>query len=282
MLRRALHQCMWDCYDCLGRLLLGNLLLFLGALPLTLAMWTLLLAASGNPAIWALTAVFCISVPVAAYVALWMSAMLSFGALNSAEKDPRFVAFMQGVRQSGGRVLVLAVPFFLVLATLWANAWFYTSGTILPPDAAFVGYMAAAFCGWVSLLLVAAAQHAFPIAVRERLPMKEVWRRAVILTLKYPGATFGLLFIHAFVWTTGVALQLAGPLLFTFALSAMLINSLHDVIVDHEAQAARQSDDAGPASWHAVRQQEFAAEETRLRRARYERTFRDILKPWEG
>ncbi len=141
---------------------------------------------------------------------------------------------------------------------------------------------------WMIPLFAMIVMHAIPHFVRARSGMWRALRFGFLVTMKYPGLTFSILLFLASLWIIGAALKFAGIFLFAFSGTAMLLNSLHDVLLDTEERAenlreARKANGPSkPASWKELRAIENETEEERMRRSRYERTFRDLVRPWES
>lgn len=286
MASQVFKQWFWDCYDHLGRLLLLNVLLFFALLPvsyyLLLAIVALARAFEGPATVVAVAVLLILASTL--FTTVWFAGMLHFGRLSSAEKDPPARAFLAGLRTCGGRALRFLLLWHVVAAILLANLWFYFFGGRLPESLALAGYALGGLCGWLFVLWVAVGMHALPLAARQQRTLRDLVRLGLGLTVKYPGATFSVMAFAATLLVVGALPKLAGILLWGFAAPAMLINSLHDVVLEREEveEGARQSRTANkPTSWRQIQIEESDAEEHRLRKARYERTLRDILRPWE-
>jgi hypothetical protein len=172
----------------------------------------------------------------------------------------------------------------VLAALLLVNIWFYFLSGLLPESLAIAGFVVGGLCFWLMLLLVVILGHAMPLVVRRGFGFRRGMKYGLLLTLKYPGATFGTALFGASLLVLGAYLKFAGLVVFGFTLPVLLANSLHDVIVDREEQASAATPEAAGekrTSWREIREDDEQQEEARLRRARYDRTFRDVIRPWE-
>ncbi len=290
MISQALKQWFWDCYDHLGRLLVSNLGFFLLLFPVFVllpAFLEPLLSEQAGPV--EIAAAYLIAMVVSSlFNAAWLAGLLHFGQLVSAEKDPPWRAVPHGVWLHFRRVLLFLLMVGLILGILLLNVWFYFASGQLTGPLAFVGYVLGGFFLWMIPFLFMIVLHALPFLVRNEARPLRALRFGFLVSMKYPWVTFSALIFLGSLWVLGAAVKFAGIFLFAFAGTAMLINSLHDVLFDTEERAGRlrKTQDSNipkrPASWKELRQLEDETEEERLRRARYERTFRDLIRPWEG
>lgn len=288
MFSQVLKQAFWDTYDHLGRLVLLNILLVLTLLPLGWAMLQGLAIGGADLALVPGVLLFVLGAAAICFLlgTPWLSGLLHFGHLVSEEKDPSVSAFATGWKACGKAVASSLGLILFVGSVLLLNAWFYLFSGMLPDGLAVVGGLLGGLCGWLTLTLAAIALHVLPLAARDRHPPLKALKLGALLTLKFPGATFLTLLFIVSLLILGTVLRFAGILIYGFFMPVVLMNSLHDVVVDvlqREEEAARiaEEGESAPRSWKEIEEQEKDEEETRLRRARYDRGFRDILRPWE-
>ncbi len=285
MFGQVLKQWFWDTYDHLGRLLLLNLLLVLIAGPILFYSGLLLLSIAATlPKASGLLVLagggFLVTVISTTFV---FSGLLWFGWRVSEEKDPPARDFLSGIvkcgRRVGSVVLCGAVIALVLLANLW---WYFFSGTV-PGPWRFGGYVLGGLCLWLLLIVAGVLAHTLPLAVRTGHSLWTCFKLGTLATLKYPILTLTVLLFITVVLTLGTFLKLAGLLIYGFVLPAMVINSLHDVIAAAEARASRRTDAAEnrPTSWRQIQEAEGEEEEERLDKARYDRGWADLLRPWE-
>lgn len=286
VLRQVLKQAFWDSYDLLGRLLALNFALFLllmviGYYGMLLVVVTAQGVAPGIRAPFVLVAAFLLFGLCA--VPTW-AGLFHVGALSSAEKDPSLGDFFRGVRRHSGGMLRFVLALVGLEALLAVNVWFYFAGGLLPESLALPATVLGGVAFWLMVLGVLIGMHGAPLVVRRGMSARAAIRWGFVLTLKYLGATLGTFVFLAALLVIGVALKFVGLILYGVVAPVMLANSLHDVVLEREEQGATDAeagDAQPPTSWKTIRAAEDAAEERRLKRARYERTFRDILRPWD-
>jgi len=292
MLRRLLLQWFWDTYDALGRLVVLNLLLFtvfllvamlvvMPALSLTQAL------GSRNPALGALLLLLLFTLAGAGILTLWFPGLLYFSWQVSQDKEFKLGHFFRGLRQYGGRFLRLSLLGCLVLGMLVINIWFYRRGDLFGGSIPAVGAALAGLCFWIGLLALGIFVNAMPLVVRGERTLKAAIKIGAYVTLKYPLYTYGALLFLGLLWLLSAVLLKTAPLwIIGLAATVTYVNSMHDVVVwweerkEKEEQKAREEAEgsAKPTSWKQIRQDEEAANEPK---DRYQRTLRDILKPWE-
>lgn len=286
VLRQVLKQCFWDCYDHLGRLFIANVLLFFlliavgfAAMYLTSPLTAVLPPAQG---ILILFVAFAVVTPLT--LTLWLAPLIHFGALVSAEKNPAFGEFARGLRLHGFRLWKYTTLLALIIGVLLVNIWFYTYGGLFPERMRFIGFILAGLCFWMLLFASASALAALPMLVREQLTAVQALKRGFACLLRQPLPVLSLAIFIASLWIISLWLRGAPVFLFGFSGTAMLMNSLHDVMKARELEssgAVGESPEKG-SSWRDIRQREAAEEKQRMDRVRYERTLRDLLRPWEG
>lgn len=275
MFRRILKQWFWDCYDHLGRLLTANIILFF-TLGSALLFSGVLLA--GAPRALALLALV-FAMPI--WLALWFAPVAHFAHLVTLEKDPPLAAMIVGLRRGFlpcWKLCQIACP---ALAALLVSIWFYGlsgqfTGALRPIGAGLAG-----LCIWLTAITILLLLMAAPLLLRTPFGVRAALARSAFLLIRFPGICGGIFLLLIALWALGIWLKFAGPLVFGFVGTMMLMNSLHDVL-----QAALEPTDDSPAApeatWQAVRDREKREETQRLNAARYSRTLRDVLRPWES
>ena len=284
MIGQALKQWFWDCYDCLGRLLVLNLglgILFVTAALLGLGVLAAVAPALSPQATFLLlaAAMMLVGAPMAG---LWLAGMLEFGRLSTEKNDPPLRSFLGGMRAHGLRMVGLVGLATAIIVVLLANIFYYAVIGGLEGALSDVGGLLSGLSFWGILLVLGSLLHAAPLAVRRRMGARAALKLGFFLVLRHPMLTLGVLLFLGSLWVIGAVMRMVGLVIFGFSFPVMLVNSVHDVVWER-INARQPAPSAAPvaASWHEVRAQEEEAERQRLDAARYDRTFRDILKPWE-
>ncbi len=137
-------------------------------------------------------------------------------------------------------------------------------------------------CFWIFLYLAAMMLYAYPLYVHQRVGMKKNFIRSFILVMDNLGVSVLALLLLLGFW--GLGFMTRGVLIFllNLAMTAALCNSLYvNVMEKYEAKEAAKNQDESlesrPASWKDIKHEEFIHD----RHKRYQRTLKDILKPWE-
>lgn len=285
LFRRVLKHWFWDFYDHLFRLLLINLLmaLVLGGAFLFWLMWLGQLAAAyQNPALaaFALFASVAFLLPIG--ITLWFAPVGYFAEQISAEKDPGWGTFWEGIRLASGRVWRYAQALCLLLAILGLNGWFYSFSGTLPESIWWLKYFLGGLCFWLGLFLVWTMQLGLPLTIRGRVGVAQAMKLSASTLARYTGLTLSVFLLIASLWVIGIAFRFLGPLLFLFSGTVLLWNALYDVLIEYEEELEEERNPRPrPTNWAEVKAEEARDEEKRLQKARYDRGMRDILRPWE-
>lgn len=294
MLPRLMLHWFWDTYDALGRLVVLNLMLF----TVFLAFAFLVIAPAADVVAWLLahnpalgTAVGLLVLTLAATLILtiWMPGLLYFSWQVSQDKEARLADFFVGLRRRGGRFMRLTLLASFLLGIIAVNMAFYARSDVFGGGLRLAGAALAGLCFWLEIVVLGVYVNAMPLAVRTDKSMKDLLKLGLYVTLRYPFQTYGALIFLALLWLLSVVLLKTAPLwLLGLAATATYINSMHDVVVwweeKKEEEARKANENAGmgetkpPTSWKQIRADEEAANKPK---DRYQRTLRDILKPWE-
>lgn len=290
MFGRIFKQWFWDCYDSAGRLLVLNFLLFLLFFPAGMAMVAWL--SSGGEGftaeqIFVLTAAAGLA-GLPPLLAVYLAGMMAFGQSSTDTADPSFRDFLRGVRRHGLRMWGLALLAVFGFFALMANVVFYLNQSGEAGGVAVVPGLMLGLSFWMTLLLGGIVMHGAPLVVRRGMGPLAAAKGGLYLCARYPIATLGIVLFVSSVFVLGAALRMVGLVFFSFSLGAMFLNSAHDVLIDFEEARERRAeeDKAGGreprrASWKEIREAEVEEEVERLDKARYDRTWQDILRPWE-
>ncbi len=288
MFFQVLKQFFWDLFDHLGRLLTINLLLVLTVLPACLFSISIFFGfLHARPELSVPYGLVLILLLLPFFGALVFSGLLTFGHDISLEKDPPLRRYFTGICACGGRVFHYLAFSGAVLGLVWISLWFYCLSDQLPESMRYVGYGIGGICLWIGIGWIGMMIHALPIVAREKKTLRAVMKQSFLLLLRYPFLTFGVFLAVVLFMAAGVALRLVGVVLFGFTLPALMINSLHDVIFDFEAQRAELAAESDgnqsmrPASWKQIHAKQAEREEEKMKKSRYNRGWADIMRPWE-
>jgi len=277
----ALKHWFWDSYDYLFVLaamnvlyfVVLNLLVVLGAPPL-LAMVEAL------PPTSLAMLLFLLSVIVLPIVLTMIYAPVGhFCRLISEEKDPGFRDLLAGLRVLGPRLWLFFFVVVSVIGVLLVNAWFYLASGLFPDSLQIVGGILAGLCFWLVLTLLVILQLAIPIHCRQKRTLLRSLQGGVVALLRYPGLLVGNFIFLVSLGALSVLAVMAPILLFGLVGPVVLFNAMYDVLVEHEeALEAKAAPEA--TTWAEIQAREKANEAVAMKKTRYNRTFRDVLRPW--
>ncbi len=292
MFARLLLQWFWDTYDALGRLAVLNLVLFTVFLLLTAGLFVPAISfvdavMAANLGLGLAAALLVFTLGGALVLTLWFPGLLYFSWQVSQDREFRLRDFMIGLRESGGRFLRFSLLACFVLGLIAVNGWFYARDVLFSGSLRMVGAALAGLCFWLGVLWVSVVVNAMPWLVREPRGLRSALKLGAFVTLRYPLYSFGSLLFLGLLWLLSAVLLKTAPLwILGLSATGTYINSMHDVAFWWEARKdreARQEEKkkaaARPAAtWKQVEPDEEGDQEPP---DRYQRTLRDILKPWE-
>ncbi len=288
MFRQVVKQWFWDAYDHLGRLFLWNFLLFIFySLTLLPLMGFLAVLGQELPPTTLVLVAFAVWTLAGPLLLLpWVAPLAHFGRLISDEKDPPFLQLISGFRTKAARSWKILQLLCGVTGLLVLNIWFYTSSPAFPEEYRLGGFVLAGLCFWIGVFFLAAMLPTLPHYLRKDASLAASLKFGLFAALKYPGTVFGLLIFIVSLWIIAVALRFVGILLFGFVGTYLFMNSLYDVISEREWKAIEKQEEEAepqrPASWKEIKAEDKKKEKERMDKSRYERTFRDIIRPWES
>lgn len=294
MLRRVLLQWFWDTYDGLGRLVVLNLLVttllgalwFLGLLPA--ARWLAILAGE-NPALAGLVGLAAWTLAGGLSLTLWFPGIMHFAEKVSTDQEVSLRDYFTGLRRFGLGFFKVALLLCLALGVIGINLIFYARVSWFQGAWRWVGAGLAGLCFWMALFVLAIALHSFSLAVRTEQRPRKVFLNALVLTLRYPLFSAAALLVLAFLWVISTLTLKTAPLwVIGLSATATFISSVHDVALARESRREIEKQKAAegtqpaaatrPTSWRQIQQD---AEAENLPRDRYQRSLRDLLRPWE-
>lgn len=282
MFGRIFLKFFWDVYDYLGRLIAANILLCLIITGLFSAIW-----AGGYPLYMALgkpLLLLALGIGLFLIIALPFpaAAMIHFFSLVSDEHEPEWRDFKEGLKIHYWNLVKITALFVIAFELLLLNILFYIRPHDLSPMLKIAGTVIAGLCFWIFLYLVAMMLYAFPLYVHQRVGIKKVFVRSFILVMDNLGVSLLAIVLLLGFWGLGFVTRGVLVFLLNLALTAALSNSLYVNVMEkyEEKEAAKKEDEAlesRPASWKDIKHEEFIHD----RHKRYQRTLKDILKPWE-
>jgi hypothetical protein len=295
VLRRVILQWFWDTYDGLGRLVVFNLLVttllgglwFLGLIPG--AQWLMMLAGK-NPALAGLLGLGGWTFAGALTLTLWFPGILFFAKKIATEKEVSLRDYFSGLRLGGVAFFKVALLLCLALGIIGINLFFYARVSWFQGAWRWVGAGLAGLCFWMAFFVLAIALHSLSLAVQNERTPRQVFLHALLLTLRYPLFSAGALLVLGFLWVLSTLTLKTAPLwVIGLSATATFINSVHDVVLaresrrEHEAAQAAKEGAPSPAlsrptSWRQILQD---TEAENLPRDRYQRSLRDLLRPWD-
>ncbi len=287
--RQIIKQWFWDAYDHLGRLFLWNFLLFIfySIAFFALAALTAMLVEEQHPTMGALVTFVLWTLAAPVLLLPWIAPLAHFGKLISLEKDPGFREFFRGFRQKLLRTWLILQVLVAGITVLLLNIWFYGFSEAFAAENRLLGFTLAGLCFWMGVFLVAVMLPALSHYLREESTLRASLKFGLLAALKYPGTVFGLLAFIISLWIIAAALRFVGILLFGFVGTYLFLNSLYDVLMERERKELTKEEQEEepprrPASWKEIKVEERAKEKERMDKSRYERTFRDIIRPWDS
>lgn len=249
LLRRVLFRLFWNTYDALGTWALLGLCVSFAALPL-------------------------VTIPAL------FGALLHCAARAEGEYSIAFEDFKTGLRRFWGRSTLMGLLAFVCLAVTLMNLLFYARAVLpLPP---LLRFGLAGLFGWIGLYALMVIHIGWAFLVMQDLPIGKALRRGLLITLAHPLTclmllAWGLLLLVLFGFTGLGLLLLGGPLAANLLLGTA--SGAVELYEEREDRIERERlEREGMKTWTERR----VLEEREAARARkYQRTFREILRPWE-
>jgi hypothetical protein len=284
LFRQTLKQWFWDYYDHLLRLFVANIVLFI-LLGSAAYLWmSYLNAALGeSPETFrALSLFFTVVLLAPIWLTLWFAPLGHFASLVAEEKDPGLSQLFAGLRILGPRYWLYFQTCCAIIGTLLLSFWFYLFSPQLGDSLTAIRYFLGGLSFWVLLFFLWMMCIGIPLIARQRHGIQQTIKISFVTVLRYPGF---LLLVGIFLlslWVIGIGFKLIGAMLFGFTGTMMLLNSTYDVLVKHEDEMdASLHPEEKPTTWKEIQELEKRKEKERMDKERYDRTLKDIIKPWE-
>ena len=251
MLRQALFRLFWNTYDHLGGWLLLSTLTCVASLPIVTA-----------PAAW--------------------GALMGCAARAEREERIGLDVYWHEFKRLASRSFWMSAVFVLVLFACVGNGLFYLFSSFSGQWPALMRTVAACFFFWLAfygalLVLIAWAFLALQ-DIRPRLAL----RRGLMVVSAHPFAVFSV-GIWGLLITVPLAVSVLGAIVLGPTIWANLAMGMaggaiehHELIEDRLLRDRIKSE--GPTSWHEL---QALDEREAARNRRHERSWRDILRPWD-
>jgi hypothetical protein len=281
LLARVMRRWWWDVYDHMVMLLVGNVValvvLAIVVLPLIQLLMPVLAAFPAPLQILALGLLGIVLLPPA--TALCLAPGVRIARRLAAEEEATFGDLLTAWRRDFGPCWRFSLLFWGVVLMLALNLVFYTFLYPLPGALRPVGFVLSGLFVWALVLVMAFAQLCFPLWLRGG-GLRAAARAAALLGLRHPVPVLASLFLCGVLLWVSSWMNHAPMVLMGCTAPFLLWNAL--VLELEEAEAARTRT-ALPAatSWREREDREQAEERRRARSQRYERTLRDLLRPWQ-
>lgn len=277
----ALKHWFWDSYDYLFILAGLNVVYFVGLnLLVILGAPPLLAMAETMPLTSLVMILFLLAVILLPVLLTLVHAPVGyFCRLISEEKDPGFRDLLTGLKVLGPRLWLFFLAVVTVIGVLLVNAWFYLASGFFPDSLQVLGGILAGLCIWLVLTLLVILQLAIPIHCRQDRTLPRSLQGGLAALLRYPGLLVGNFIFLVSLGILSVLAVMAPILLFGLVGPVVLFNAMYDVLVEHEESLEADAAPA-PTTWAGIEAREKEKEAAEMKKTRYSRTFRDILRPW--
>jgi uncharacterized membrane protein YesL len=251
MLRRVLFRLFWNIYDELGPWVLLSVTAFLLTLPVVTA-----------PAAW--------------------GALLAAAGRVEREEAIGFNSYWHDLRRFAGRSTVFGLLLALTGFLAAVNFMFYTTAPVTQHWPAPVRSGALMLVGWMALFAFIGLQLSWAFCALQDLPLRQALRRGFLVLAAHPFAALAVTILHS-VLSAILTLSVLGAVLLLGGLWATLYMGLAASAVEYyeeredriERERLTREGTRAPRELRALDEREAA------RQRRYDRTWREILKPWE-
>ncbi|MCC5876599.1 MAG: DUF624 domain-containing protein [Candidatus Sumerlaeia bacterium] len=280
--KEVLKHWFWDSYDHLFVLIFGNIALFITVNILVILMAPLvfgLMAGLAPPGIVLL--LFVMTVVVLPMVLAMIVGPSGYVAkMITEEKEPIFRDFFRGLRATWFRMWRFFAVVCAAFGILLVNAWFYLLSGFFPEQLQLLGGLLAGLCLWIALTLLCILQIAIPVYIRTRTGILKSLKTGFVALMKYPGLMIGNGVFLLSLGILSMLAMLAPILIYGFVGPIMLLNAMYDVLLEYE-ENLNAEERPTPKTWTEIEEREKEDENIRMKKVRYNRTIRDVLRPWQ-
>lgn len=251
MLRRILFRLFWNTYDNLGHWLLVGVTGFLLSLPLVTA-----------PAAW--------------------GGLLAMAARAERGGEITVSLYLRDLRTFARRSTLLGLLLAAGILLCAVNIFFYTHAEIALRMPGLARIVIASLFFWIALFGWIGLQIGWAFLVLQDLPLKKAFTRGFIVLGAHPFSAlfcfFLALVLFVLLGLTGIGLILLfGPLAanLTMGIAAGAVEHYEELEDKRQRERLKQE---GARSWKELKELD---EREAARFRRYDRGWRDILRPWE-
>lgn len=280
--KEVLKHWFWDSYDHLFVLIFGNIALFVLANVMVILLAPFvggLMDGLAPPGIVLLLFVLTVVVlPLALAIVVGPAGHVA--KMITDEKEPVFRDFLRGLKATWFRMWRFFAVICAIIGILLVNAWFYLLSGFFPEQLQLVGGLLAGLCLWIALTLLCILQIAIPVYIRTDSGIFRSLRTGFVALLKYPGLMIGNGVFLISLGVLSVLAMLAPILIYGLVGPIVLFNAMYDVLLEHE-ENLNAGERPTPTSWSEIEEREKEDENVRMKKVRYNRTFRDVLRPWQ-
>jgi len=222
-----------------------------------------------------------LSLPVVTAPAAW-GALLGCAAAADREQEIGLARFWECLRRFAVRSTLLGLASGLIVAVTWANLVFYSASGLMRQFSPLVRVSLAGLLGWLGVFALAAVQVGWAFLALQDLPVGKALRRGALVTAGHPLAVLAI-GLEALAIGVVMAVSVLGAVALLGALWANLSMGVAAGAVEHyeeieDRKLRARLEREGQSSWLELRALE---QREAVRRRRHDRSWRDILRPWE-
>jgi uncharacterized membrane protein YesL len=236
-----------------------------------------------SPGFWMLSSLLCflLCIPIVLIPAA-LGGMIYCAALVEHDREALLRDFWHGFRYFGLRSSMIGLCIVLLLVITAANIMFYLNADILGGFHPLLRMALAGIFGWIGIFGFMIFVTAWTFMIYQDETIVKTLRRGMILTCAHPFISLNLFLTGLLVFLI-LSLTVIGIPLILPALVAILPVSFAGAVLEfyeekEDRELKHKMQDKNIQSWVSLK--ELNEREAR-RRLRYQKGWRDILRPWE-